>query len=207
MYAKIEGERLSYIRFNQSKLRADRYDNLKDAMQNDGDIDNLGQMVILPSTFTGSPRYMQERQQDAMTYVRKFGKPDLFITTTCYPQCKEILDNLFTNQKCIHRHDITARVFRQNIIKLIDLIKNAKIYGKVKCHMYTIEWQKRGLPHAHILVWLENRIKPEDVDKIISSEIPNIDEDEELFNIVVKNMIHGPCGLMNPNSVCMCNNI
>ena len=206
MYAEIEGERLSYIRFNQSKLRADSYDNLKDAMQNDGDIDNLGQMIILPSTFTGSPRYMQERQQDAMTYVRKFGKPDLFITTTCNPQCKEILENLFTNQKCIHRHDITARVFRQNIIKLIDLIKNAKIYGKVKCHMYTIEWQKRGLPHAHILVWLVNRIKPEDVDKIISSEIPNIDEYEELFNIVVKNMIHGPCGLMNSNLVCMCNN-
>ena len=52
--------------------------------------------------------------------------------------------------------------------------------------MYTIEWQKKGLPQAYILVWLESSIQPEDDGKIISTEIPNIDEDEELFYIVAK---------------------
>lgn len=33
--------------------------------------------------FTGGPRYMQQRKQDAMVYVRNFGRPDLFITMTC----------------------------------------------------------------------------------------------------------------------------
>ena len=42
--------------------------------------------------------------------------------------------------------------------------------------IYTIEWQKRGLPHAHILIFLQPANKypnPEDIDKIISAKIPN----------------------------------
>lgn len=46
----------------------------------DGQLTKLGTMVVLPSSFTGGPRYMHERTQDAMTYVRHFGRPDLFIT-------------------------------------------------------------------------------------------------------------------------------
>ena len=38
----------------------------------DRDPHNVGQRVILPSSFTGGPRYMFERQQDAMIYVRQF---------------------------------------------------------------------------------------------------------------------------------------
>ena len=44
--------------------------------------------------------------------------------------------------------------------------------------MYTIEFQKRGLPHAHILLWLdgENRLhNGSNIDKIISAELPNPD--------------------------------
>lgn len=89
MYAKIESERLLYIRLNQSKLRADNYIHLRDAMNNPNDINpnpnEKGQAVILPATFTGSPRHMQEYAQDAMTYVRVYGKSDLFITFTCNP--------------------------------------------------------------------------------------------------------------------------
>ena len=110
MYAKIEGERLAYIKFDQSKLRTDSYENIKDDMRNDESANDIGQMY-LPSSFAGGPRYMQERQQDAMTYVRKYGKADLFITFTCNPKWKEIQGNLFDGQKNIHRHVITARVF------------------------------------------------------------------------------------------------
>ena len=79
---------------NQKKLRVDDYIHLRDAIAADGNARNLGRLVILPSSFTGSPRYMHERTQDAMTYVRNYGRPDLFITFTCNPLWPEISESL-----------------------------------------------------------------------------------------------------------------
>jgi len=74
-------ERLNFIRLNQKKLRAKDYVHLRDTV-NEGNVrvENLGQRVILPATFTGSPRYMHEKTQVALTYVRRKGRPDLFVT-------------------------------------------------------------------------------------------------------------------------------
>ena len=124
VYAKVETERLDFIRFNQRQLRAAEYVHLKDAVDRQGannDASNIGQAIILPSSFTGSPRYMHEHTQDAMTYVRKHGRPDLFITMTCNPQWNEITCELMEGQKHDHRHDLTARVFHLKLKKLMDL--------------------------------------------------------------------------------------
>ena len=72
----------------------------------DIEANQLGQMVILPSTFTGGPRYMHERTQDAMTYVRHYGRPDLFITFTCNPRWDEIKELLLPGQRSYDRHDV-----------------------------------------------------------------------------------------------------
>nr|XP_018911732.1 PREDICTED: uncharacterized protein LOC109040297 [Bemisia tabaci] len=108
-----------------------------------------------------------------------------------------------TGQLPQDRHDIVSRVFNLKLKKLMDLLTKQKIYGEVRCHMYSVEWQKRGLPHAHILLWLREKLRPEKIDAIISAELPNPDEDPLLFDIVKANMIHGPCGLLNPESPCM----
>jgi hypothetical protein len=43
------------------------------------------------------------------------------------------------------------------------------------------------------------------IDDLISAELPdsNDPKSKKLYDIVVKNMIHGPCGHYNPNCVCM----
>lgn len=72
--------------------------------------------------------------------------------------------------------------------------------------MYTIEFQKRGLPHAHILIFLHPSSKyptPDDIDKIISAEIPHLENQKELYNLVRTHMMHGPCGAANRSSPCM----
>lgn len=146
---------------------------------------------------------MHEYAQDSLAYVRLHGRPDLFITVTCNPKWPEICQLFMPNQSSPDRHDLVARVFRQKLTKLMDLIVKHDIFGPTRCFMYTIEWQKRGLPHAHILIWLRNRIRPDQLDDIISAELPDPEEDPILFNIVSKHMVHGPCGHINPNSPCM----
>ena len=59
--------------------------------------------------------------------------------------------------------------------------------------MHSIEWQKRGLPHANILFWLVESIQSDQIDYIICAEIPDLETYPDLNDFVITNMIHGPC--------------
>ncbi|KAK3888552.1 hypothetical protein Pcinc_007404 [Petrolisthes cinctipes] len=146
---------------------------------------------------------MHERIQDARTYVRQYGRPDLFITFTCNPKWPEITEAILPGQKANQRHDITARVFRLKMGKVMALLTKQDIFGPVRCFMYSIKWQKRDLPHAHILLLLKEKIHPSRIYYFISAEIPAPDKDHHLRDIVTSHMVHGPCGSLNINSPCM----
>ena len=88
----------------------------------------------------------------------------------------------------------------------MSVITKGKIFGAIKCYMYTIEWQQHGLPHAHILTWLQDELHVHRVDDFISAELPDPVIDPLLFSSVKTQMVHGPCGSINPNSPCMKDN-
>ncbi|XP_025265716.1 uncharacterized protein LOC112638349 [Camponotus floridanus] len=198
-YVKIEKDRIDYCKTHQKELRSETYQGLRDYLQTMANDLNgrIGKMVILPSTFIGSPRNMLQNYQDAMAIVSKFGKPDLFITMTCIPKWREIEENLLPGQQACDRPDICARVFNIKKDYLLDLIVKQKFFGEVAAFVYVIEFQKRGLPHVHILITLKYNFKittPQIVDKYISAEIPDPNENRILHDIVMRHMIHGPCG-------------
>ena len=72
-------EHLPFLRLNRTKLRSEEYIHLRDAVVNDGNTTNHGKVTILPSSYIGCLRHMQEYAQDAMAYVRHYERPDLFI--------------------------------------------------------------------------------------------------------------------------------
>lgn len=64
----------------------------------------------------------------------------------------------------------------------------------------------KGLPHAHIILWVEERLTTDKIDRVICAEIPSPQENLTLHNLVKKHMIHGPCGHLNRMSICMVEN-
>ena len=66
--------------------------------------------------------------------------------------------------------------------------------GYAPAHAYTIEFQKRGLLHAHILIILtpEDRFKSiTEVDAAVSAEIPNQARFPNLYATVTTYMLYG----------------
>ena len=229
MWLGTQNMRLNYQEQNQKALRADTYRNVKRvvdsrrltlATRGDGlfpDDHNLRVGVkILSRSFVGSPRWYHMQFLDAMAVCREHGKPEFFITMTCNPRWPEITVELREGQSPEDRPEVTARVFRQKLTTLLDLLIKGAVLGTVVAHLATVEFQKRGLPHSHILLIMADKDRlttPEQVDSVICAELPPDPEtadneaDKEqmrrLEAIVAMNMIHGPCGADQPNMQCM----
>ena len=74
--------------------------------------------------------------------------------------------------------------------------------------MYVVEFQKCGLPHVHMLIWLdsESKIKlKRNVDKFGSAEIHDLEIDPTGYEAVKRFMMHEPCGPEFPKTPCMIN--
>ncbi|XP_016549203.1 uncharacterized protein LOC107849041 [Capsicum annuum] len=169
------------------------------------DASNIGKRRFLSNSFIGGPRDMRQRYMDAIALVQHFGKLDLFITMTCNPSWPEIKEHLASVDEAQNKPDLISRVFRAKIEELkIDILKRS-IFGKVAVFMYIVEFQKRGLPHAHLIILTAEHklLTSEAYDNIINAEIPDKDVKSYLYFFVLKHVMHGPCGNLNPASPCM----
>ena len=100
-------------------------------------------------------------------------------------------------------HCITSRVFKQKLRSQMNYIVKKRVFGDIRCWMYSIQLQKLGLPYAHILIFLVESIQPGQTDDVICAEIPDPETDPDLHNILVTNMINEWCCAINPQSPCM----
>ncbi|GJX19898.1 DNA helicase [Tanacetum coccineum] len=72
--------------------------------------------------------------------------------------------------------------------------------------LYTIELQKRGLPHCHTLLWVDSKNEMQDaqqIDDYISVKIPDSVQDPRGYKLVTELMMHWPCGAASPSAACM----
>ncbi|XP_073363567.1 uncharacterized protein [Aegilops tauschii subsp. strangulata] len=207
MYVKIESCRLRWYRKNQTQIRADLYKGVVDAITSgETRASAVGVRIVLPGTYPGGDRDMKKRHMDAMAIVHTYGKPDIFLTMTCNPKWEEITNELLPGQTAQDRPDIVARVFYGKLEAMKDMLFKKHILGVVVAYVYVVEFQKRGLPHAHFLLIMDSKYKLivlEQYDRLISAELPDKHKYPELYAMVVKHMMHGPCGALNPKNVCM----
>ncbi|GKA55486.1 DNA helicase, partial [Tanacetum coccineum] len=151
-FCAVEQNRINFIREHQNDIRNEYLSGIYDAIRR-GDSDGIdcGGRLILPQSFTGSPRYMYAHYLDALAICRVHGNPSYFITFTCnvkWPEITEYMDD-FPGVTTTDRADIV------------------KPFGKIIAIVYTVEFQKRGLPHCHTLIWVDadSRIQnQEDID-------------------------------------------
>jgi hypothetical protein len=97
-------------------------------------------------------------------------------------------------------------VFKIKLKELINDIHKKHILGRTIAEIYVIEFQKCGLPRAHILIFFAKGYKPhtvEDVDHMISAELSNPETNRLAHEMIVRCMMHGPCGAAFPNAPCM----
>ena len=178
-YAKVDSLKLRFLKSpkGQKQIRADSYRAVQEAVAATpvGDV-ACGKPVILPASYVGSQRYMSKKYKEAMAIVRAYGKPSFFVTITCNPKWPAITAALeATGGSAQDRIDVVNRVFKQHLDQLRNDLITKKALGTPVAYLDVIEFQKRGLPHAHILVILERvdrLVTEDDIDAVVTAELP-----------------------------------
>ncbi len=83
-------------------------------------------------------------------------------------------------------------------------ITEGQIFGPVVAFCWRIEWQFRGWPHVHcMLILLRKLLSAQQIDGLVSAEIPDPIQHPILHYLVTTLMVHGPmCGEITPTARC-----
>ena len=143
--------------------------------------------IYLPASFFGSCHWATEQVSNSLAAM--YGPPTFFITKTCNMNWPEIQSQLRQGQDFMDIPVVVMRVFKQKLALLEQALKTMFPHaGDLLYCIHSIEFQKRGVPHAHILLkFRSDCITPADIDAVVSAEIPSNPQDAAL----VRNcMIH-----------------
>ena len=166
----------------------------------------------------GSPPYFEKAKKDLFAMIRQLGPATLFCSFSSAETkwmhllkilgklvdqrnyTDEELENLNWEDKCrlIQSDPVTcARDFDYQLATFLKQFLLSKIapIGKIRDWFYRVEYQQRGSPHVHMLIWLEDAPAfGVDEDEVVSSFIDKIitcrkpDDDTTLLNLVNRQM-------------------
>ncbi|GJV98127.1 ATP-dependent DNA helicase PIF1 [Tanacetum coccineum] len=164
-FTAIEEQRLNWTRNNQDTLRVDLYHNLCDAVtRGDTSAAGLGKRIVLPWTFTSSPRYMMQNYQDAMALCRAYSNPDLIITFTSNPKWPKIAEMLayVPDQNSVTLRDsenLPALLEREgiNLTMFIEWFELNKEYPEAREYTYA-EIPQHYVWHAKEKKWMPQKL-------------------------------------------------
>jgi hypothetical protein len=211
MVSRNIDQRLNWVRRNQHVIMGP---NGRQRSHEDDPIGETGEESFLSQSFHGSRRHLRKLSTNALTIVSEFNKPTLFVTLTCNPLWPEIQKQLLPGQCAFNRPDIVCPVFHERLRAFLKNMREGKYFDDldedgdvvvrriVIYELRVIEYQHRGLPHAHIVFKFGN-IPDSDhpdlclqwIDQHISCQLPIVNEfssqsDRNYATLVEKHMTH-----------------
>ena len=169
---------------------------------------NLSTML---QTVRGTTQFWFKKQSELRCMVCEFGTPTLFLTFSCAEyDSHDIADYLKTVNNVPEGYDVgklctedPISVSRQFSLKFHaffnKIIIKGKVLGTVDHYMWKKEYQNRGAPHYHVLLWIQDApvIGVDDADKVlawiedrITCKLPDKESDPELHAMVTKYQLH-----------------
>lgn len=145
---------------------------------------------------------MKDLFYDALAIAQQKGNPTWMVTMTCNRNWTEIKSECRRSRTDYNfRYDVMNRSFEMRSDQLLSDIVNGQMFGRVEAEMWVREFQGRGLTHKHYLFIMNAEDRPQsadDVDKFIWAYFPDKDKYPVLYDLVVRFMVHGPCGPESP---------
>ncbi|KAE8291439.1 ATP-dependent DNA helicase PIF1 [Larimichthys crocea] len=167
----------------------------------------------------GTPAYWEKTLKDLNAMVRQLGKPTFFLTFSAaemrWPEVIEAVkaqqgehvdfSQLDWNAKCdiLRSNPVTVmRLFEKRVDALMTnlILSPAQPIGEVEDYFYRVEFQARGSPHIHLLVWIKDAPEFDDlqddsvvikfIDQYITCQMPDPNADPELHKIVSEVQVH-----------------
>ena len=191
---------------------------------NDQYIKNLifkDQAYLFLRNIPGSPPYWQKFMFEVIAMVQQLGIPTWFMTLSCadlrWPELFHILSRvngqemtdeeieaLSYNEKCSLLNlnpVIVAKHFQYRVETFFKdvLLSPAKPIGNIIYYALRIEFQMRGSPHLHSLIWNSDcpELTPENeeayiryIDKHVQGSVPDRETNSELYDLVIMYQKH-----------------
>ena len=173
------------------------------------------QAYLFLQQIRGSPPYWQKFMYEILGMVKQLGIPTWFMTLSCadlrWPElfqiiakmqgrsmCNEEVESLSYNEKCQMLNTnpvIVAKHFQYRVETFFTeiLLSDTNPIGKIVYYALRIEFQMRGSPHLHALIWTSDCPKLDCdnkdtyidyIDKHVQAFVPSKETDGELHELV-----------------------
>jgi hypothetical protein len=201
--------RSTFIEYHQRKLQRHR--------QNDPNVEQqkIGKVFQMPATARQSEKNTHLNITRAMA-IMKAVKPHcgMFVTYTFNCKCPEMVQMIGPNANSADYPDLCCRLSALKFREMLKVLSGPKgVLGPVKAWVWSLEYQKRGNKHWHLVLMNDpanpgDPNTPEYIDQYISAKIPvkpipgesNYDEKLYYYNLVTSLYIHD-CE-DNPEAAC-----
>ena len=167
-------------------------------------------LTVLQSV-RGSKQFWFLKKSDLNCMIREYGPPTLFLTFSCAEydspdiaaylhKVNDVPDNYPIGRVCSEDPISVSRKFSKKFHDFFnEVILKGKVLGTITNFYWKKEYQSRGTPHYHVLVWVENApliginsdsAVLEWIQKRITCRIPDERSIPDLHRLVTKYQLH-----------------